>query len=112
MARLSPALAGDQLLHLLVRLAAADLRVHLDQGEVGDGDAERLAQLADHDLGDQRLGALPRAGELHHVGAQVVGLHQPGQRPALPQRGQVRRGGDPGQHGRRLVVGAACGPRV
>src|SRR5699024_10070044 len=45
-------------------------------------------------------GPLPGAGELHHVGAQVVGLDDARQRAALPQRRQVGGCGHPGQrHG-------------
>ena len=52
-------------------------------------------QPAGDDLGDQRLDALTGAGELNDVGAQVVGLNQPGERTALAQRRHVPRGGDP-----------------
>ena len=43
--------------------------------------------------------AMPGAAELDHVQAVVVGLHQPGQRSALAQRGHVAGRGHRAQHG-------------
>ena len=52
----------------------------------GTGSPSRARQLADHDLGRQRLRALAGAAELDHVQPVVVGLHDRGQRAALAQR--------------------------
>ena len=58
-----------------------------------DGGAELEAALAGHDdLRDQDPDTLPGAPELAHVGAEVVTLHDPGQRTALPQRRYVTGG--------------------
>ena len=46
-------------------------------------------ELADDDLRDEHLGSLPGSGELHDVHAEVVGLHEPGQRAALAERRDV-----------------------
>lgn len=59
----SRACAGlEELLHLLVRLAAGQFGVHVEADQVGDPDAEVAAELADHDPGDEGrapLAALP-----------------------------------------------------
>ena len=52
----------------------------------------RAGQLADDHLGDQHLEALAGAAELADVGAEVVGLDDPGQRAALAQRRDVAGG--------------------
>ena len=105
--QVEPGAGGDELLHLLVRLAPAELGVDVDQREVGDVDPERAAELADDDLGHQRLRALAGRGELHDVRAEVVGLDEPGQRAALPQRRQVGGGVDVRELRRRSVVEGA-----
>jgi hypothetical protein len=64
-------------------------------------DAERPrppGPVARDDLRDEHLPALPGAGVLDDVRAQVVGLHQPGQRPTLPQRRDIPGGRDVAQH--------------
>ena len=45
--------------------------------------------------------ALAGGPPLDDVGAEVVGLHEPRQRPTLAQRGDVAGGGDGGQHSAR-----------
>ena len=55
----------------------------------GTRSPSRRASSPDDHLGDQRLAPLGRAGELDHVGAQVVGLDDPGHRAARPQRVQI-----------------------
>ena len=65
----------------------------------GTGSPSRARQLADHDLGRERLRALAGAAELDHVQAVVVGLHDRRQRAALAQRGHVAGGGHGPQHG-------------
>jgi hypothetical protein len=108
-----PGARGDELLHLLVGFSTTDLGVDLDQGQIGYGQVEPARQRADHDLGDQRLRTLAGGGELHHVGAEVVGLDQPRQRSALAQRREVGRRGHRGQHGPTLgnPSGRAFDPR-
>src|SRR5690606_39546874 len=53
-------------------------------------------------IGDKRLATRYRAGELTHVGAEIVGLDQAGQGTAFAQGGDVAGGGDVGQHLVRL----------
>ena len=74
--------------------------------ELGHGQPERAAELARDDFGDERPRALPGAAELHHVQPVVVGLDEPGQRPALAQGRDVAGGGDGSQgldHARSLA---------
>ena len=59
---------------------------------------ERPGQLAADHLGHQRVQSLAGGPPLDHLGAEVVALHQPRQRPALAQRGDVPDRGDGGQH--------------
>ena len=79
---------GDELLHLLVRLAATDLGVDLDQGEVRYADPQRPPQLADDDLGHQHLRPLAGGGELDHVRPESSASTSPGSDP--PSRSGVR----------------------
>ena len=95
----------EQVLHLLVGLVARDGGGEVDDGEARRGDVEAPGQLADEDLRDEHLQALAGARELHDVGAEVVGLDEPGQRPTLPQRGDETRRGHGLQH-----VAQATGP--
>lgn len=53
-------------------------------------EAERTGAFAGHDLRHQRLASLPRAAELDHVRAQVVGLDEAGQRAALASASTYR----------------------
>ena len=66
----------EQVLHLLVGLVARDRAGQVDDGEPRRGDVEPPRELADEHLGDEHLAALPGPGELHDVGAEVVGLDQ------------------------------------
>ena len=59
----------------------------------GTAQAERAGELARDDLGDERLHPLPRAAELEHVEAVVIGLHQARERAPLAQRRDITRGG-------------------
>src|SRR5690606_374536 len=92
----------EQVLHLFVGLAGAELRVDVDDLEFGGAEAEAAGQLTGDDLGDQDPGALTRLPELDHVRAEVVALDHPGQRPALAQRRHVTRRHDLFQHVRNL----------
>ena len=97
----------DELLDLGVGLGAAERGIEVDEDELGDGQAERAGQLPGDDLRHERLDALPRAAELHHVHAVVVGLHDPRQRATLAQWGRV-----PGRandaHSRTQSCSSAC----
>ena len=93
--------AAQEVLHLLVGFGRAEGRVELDRHQLRHGEPEPPGQLAADDLGDEHRSSLARAGVLHHVGAEVVGLHQPGQRTALAQRRHVPDGGDVAQRGGR-----------
>ena len=64
----------EQVLHLLVRLVAGDLRVQLQGDQVRGAQPDPPGQLADDHLGDQHPQSLAGAAELADVGAQVVGL--------------------------------------
>ena len=86
----------EQVLDLLVRLVLRDLRVEVDGDHVRDADAEAPCELAHEHLGHQDPQSLSGAAELHDVGAEVVGLDDPGQRTALTQRRDVAGGGDAG----------------
>ena len=90
--------ALQQLLHLDVGLPHRELGGDVDGHQRRHRQAERAGELAADHLGDQHLHALPGGPPLDHVGAEVVGLHEPRQRPTLAQRGDVAGGGDGGQH--------------
>ena len=109
--QIEPDAGVEQILDLLVRLAPTQLGVDLDQRQIRDRDAQPSAELADHDLGDQRLRPLAGAGELDDVRPRVVGFHQPGQRPAFAQRGQVRRRRDHREHAATLRARVVPNPR-
>ena len=85
---------GEQVLDLLVGLVLGDGRLQVDDGHPRHVEAERPRQLADDDLGDEDLDALPGSAELQHVGAEVVGLDDARQRATLLEGGDVARGGD------------------
>ena len=110
-----PEARGEQVLHLLVRLVLGDRRLEIDDGHPRDVEPEGPGQLADDDLGDQDLETLAGSAELQDVGAEVVGLHDPGQGPALAQGSDVPRRGDLVEHGaqprggRRARVAGAAG---
>ena len=93
-AEVEPEARGEQVLHLLVGLVLGDRRLEVDEGEAGDGQPQRPGELAHEDLGHEHLEALAGAAELQHVGAEVVGLDDARQRPALLEGGDVARGGD------------------
>ena len=77
----------------------------------GTGRPERPRELARDDLRHERLLALSGAAELRHVHAVVVGLDEPGQRPALAQGLDVAGGGDGAQRARsRRAAWQACPP--
>jgi len=68
--------AAQQVLDLLVRLRDAERRVQLDRHQLRHRQPQPAGQLpADH-LRDEHRQALPGAGVLDDVGAEVVGLHQ------------------------------------
>ena len=73
------AVGPQQVLDLRVGLADTDPRVEPGQDQLGDAQAEAARELARDDLGDQGERSLPRAAELHHVGAEVVRLDDGGQ---------------------------------
>ena len=110
-----PAAGGDQLLDLGVGLGGAQRGVELHQHELGHRQPERARHLPGDDLGGERLGPLAGAAELEHVQPVVVGLHQPGHRAALPQRGHVPGRGHRAEHAGIMAghadeaVGAAGG---
>ena len=106
----------DELLDLGVGLGVAQLGRDLGDDELGHREPEGPRQLARHDLGHQRAGALPGAAELHDVEPVVVGLDEPGHRAALPQGRDVSGGDDAAQLGRHGAHsgsargGGACRP--
>jgi hypothetical protein len=73
--------AAQQILHLLIRFGRAERGVELDGHQRGHRQPEPPGQLAADDLRDEHRQPLAGAGVLHHVGAQVVRLHQARQRP-------------------------------
>ena len=86
---------AEQVLDLRVGLGARQLAGSSARvTSSGTGRPSRRAELADDDLGHERARPLPGAAELGDVEPVVVGLHQPGQRPALAQGLDVARGGD------------------
>ena len=82
-AEVQPRAAPQQVLHLLVGLPAGQSRVDVDRDEVGHGQAQSARDARGHHLGDERLQALARAAVLDHVRAEVIGLHEPRERPAF-----------------------------
>ena len=90
-AQVQPDARVEQVLHLLVRLVAADRRVELDGDQVGGAIPSRRASSPTIDLGDQHPRALAGAAELADVGAQVVGLDDA--RAATRPRAAARRSG-------------------
>jgi hypothetical protein len=82
--------AGTQeVLHLLVRFGPAEDRVDLHEHELGDRQAEAPGRARRRPPRDEDLASLSGADELHDVGAEVVGLHDPRQGAALAQRQHV-----------------------
>ena len=73
----------EQVLDLFVRLADAELGVEVDDLELGGHEAEAPGQLAADDLRDEDAPPLTGLPELHHVGAEIVGLDHSGQGSAL-----------------------------
>ncbi len=88
----------QQLLHLLVGLAHREVGRDVDGDQRRDRERQRPGQLAADHLRGQHRHALAGRPPLDHVGAQVVGLDQTGQRTALAQREDVAGGGDGGEH--------------
>jgi hypothetical protein len=76
---------AQQVLDLGIGLGARELGGQRDRHELGDRQPQPPRQLAHDDLGHERRRPLPRAAVLRDVQPVVVGLHQAGQRPALPQ---------------------------
>ncbi len=97
-AEVEPGAGVEQVLHLLVRLVPGDRRVQLQGDQVRGAQPDPAGQLAHDHLGDQHPQSLAGTAELAHVGAQVVGLDQPGQAAALAQRGDVARDADGPDH--------------
>ncbi len=89
----------DEVLDLAIGLGIAQATIDLDGHQVRHGQADGPAELAGQPLGDERARTLAGAPELDHVQPVVVGLHQPGQRATLPERGDVAGRGDVA-HGR------------
>ena len=106
-AEVETAAGPEQVLHLLVGLTGCQDRVDLDADEVGHRQLQRPGKSRAHHLRDECLAALSGAAELDDVGAEVVRLHQTGQRPTLAQRRHVARGGDGGQHARQTTARSA-----
>ena len=84
-AQVEPGTGVDQVLDLLVRLVAGDLGVQVERHQPRRAQPDPARELAHDHLGDQHPDPLAGAAELADVGAQVVGLHDPGQRAALAQ---------------------------
>ncbi len=79
---------------LRVGLAGRERSIELDQSEVGDEEARRTRELARHQLGDERLVALPSATQLHHVETKIVRLHEGRHGAALTKRKDIADGPD------------------
>ena len=89
---------ADEVLDLGIGFGAGEFGVELREHQLGHRQAEHARQLAGHQFRDQRAAALPRAAELQHVQAVVVGLDDGGERPALAEGRDVARGGDGADH--------------
>ena len=90
----------------------AERRVELDGHQLRHRQPQPARQLpADH-LRDEHRQTLAGAGVLHDVGAEVVGLHQARQRPALAQRRDVPDGRDVAQQPHPLLDGTSTGRRA
>jgi len=98
----------DELLDLGIGLGVPELGRDLDDDELGHRQPERPRELARQHLRDERALALAGTAELRDVHAEVVGLDEPRQRPALAQGVDVAGGGDGAQ---RLEHGASLPAR-
>ncbi len=97
-AQIEPSASPEQILNLLVGLAGREAGFQIDRDQIGHQKVAGSGQLRAHHLGDKSLPALAGAAELDHVRAEVVGFHEPGQRPALTQRRHVARRGHLREH--------------
>ena len=82
-------------------------RIELEPHEDRRAQVEPARHLGDDHLGDEHAQALAGAPELAHIGAEVVGLDDARQRPALAQRRDIARDGD----GRDHAIGASSASR-
>lgn len=97
-AQVGAAAGLEQFLHLLVGLTEPEHRVDVDGHQPRHPETQPAGEFAADHLGDQRLAALTRAGELQDVRAEVVGLDESRQRTALTQRRDVAGREDLSQH--------------
>ena len=72
-----------------IGLGAGEVGVEFGEHQLGDRQAERAGDLAGHQLGDQRLGTVTGAPELHDIRAVVVGFDDRRERAAFAQRRDV-----------------------
>jgi len=79
----------DQVLDLGVGLGAREVGVDRREDDLRHRQAERAADLAGDELGDERARSLPGAAELEDVEAVVVAFDDRRQRAALAQRRHV-----------------------
>ena len=79
----------QQAANLRVGLRLAECRLKPQKHDLRYAQSQDACDLAGDELGDERLSALARAQELHHVQFTVIGLHDRGQRTAFAQRRQV-----------------------
>src|SRR5690606_2188498 len=84
---------AEEILDLRIGLADAELRIDLDERDVGHRQIERSRYACTDQLRDERLRTLPCPAELDDPGA-VVGIDDGRQRPALPQGLDVAEGRD------------------
>ena len=115
-AEVDPAAGGDQLLDLGVGLGGAQRGVELHRARARAPAARARAPTSPATISAaSAFGPLAGAAELEHVQPVVVGLHQPGHRSALPQRGHVAGRGHGAEHAGIMAghgdeaVGAAGG---
>ena len=87
--RLRPALARSRSCTSSSGSRAAEHRVEVRPTSSGTGRSSARASPAATTSATSTLQALAGAAELHDVGAEVVGLHEPRQRAALAQRRHV-----------------------
>ena len=83
-------------------LGASDGFGQRGQHDLRHRQAERTADLAGDELGDQRLLAVAGAPELDDVLALVIGLHEGREGTSLPERRDVARDLDGAQHAARV----------
>jgi hypothetical protein len=103
-AEVAPGAFREEIAHFVVRLALGEGGGDIDDDEFRHVEAERAADLATDEFGNEGFQALSGAAELHHVETVVTCLDDAGQRAALAQGRDIARSRDRSNQGSAHIV--------